>query len=102
MLETNSLSVRPGHLANPSKSGRSQTLHVKVTPLHEGPMTLPTEPRYDESDGVQMNRPWRPLPGATSDPSESLCWVWLKVLAVGFLLALAIGLIGLGLDILCV
>lgn len=65
-------------------------------------MILPTEPRYDESDSVQRVRPWRPLPGATSDPGESLCWVWLKVLAVGFLLALAVGLIGLALDILWV
>lgn len=63
---------------------------------------MPTEPRYDARPGLQAERPWHPLPGATSDPGESLCWVWLKVLAVGFLLATAVGLIGLTLDILCV
>ena len=45
---------------------------------------------------------WQPLPGANSHPGASLCWVWLKVLAVGFLLALAVGLIGLTLDVLWV
>ncbi|WP_027474280.1 hypothetical protein [Curvibacter gracilis] len=63
-------------------------------------MPLPKERPFDDAD-IEVETPsWQPLPGASSHPGASLCWVWLKVLAVGFLLALAVGLIGLALDML--
>lgn len=65
-------------------------------------MPLPQERPFDDSDLEPGTPSWQPLPGASSHPGASLCWVWLKVLAVGFLLALAVGLIGLTLDVLWV
>lgn len=69
-------------------------------------MTLPKQRpiddlRLDPNPDLEPEPPsWQPVPGASSDPGESLRWVWLKVLAVGFLLVLALGLIGLALDLL--
>jgi len=63
-------------------------------------MPLPKQRPVDEPCPAPEVPSWQPLPGASSHPGESLRWVWLKVLAVGFLLAMALGLIGMALDIL--
>jgi len=61
-------------------------------------MKLPAEPPFDDSQIERETRPWDAQPGATYEPGQSLCWVWLKVLAAGFLLALVVGWIGFVLD----
>jgi len=63
-------------------------------------MHLPNKRPFDDSEIEAETPSWQPQPDASSHRGESLCWVWLKVLAVGFLLALAVGLIGLTLDVL--
>lgn len=44
---------------------------------------------------------WQAAQGTRSHLGESLCWVWLKVLGIGFVLACAVGLVGLSLGVLC-